>query len=61
MRTLDDRPSIFVGGNPIFSSERVLHKDYDRKGSVEKKVSGRESQGTRRQDELIGVNPPVVK
>jgi hypothetical protein len=23
----------------------MLHKDYDRKGSVEKEVSGRESQG----------------
>jgi hypothetical protein len=28
---------------PSFSSERVLHKDYDSKGSVEK-ISGRESQ-----------------
>jgi hypothetical protein len=46
---------------PILSSERVLHKDNDRKVSVEKKVSGRESQGARRQDELIGGNPPVVK
>jgi hypothetical protein len=25
--------------NPIFSSERMLHKDNDRKGSVEKKKS----------------------
>jgi hypothetical protein len=29
--------SIFVRDKPIFSSERVLHKDYDRKGSVAKK------------------------
>jgi hypothetical protein len=42
-------------------SERVLHKDYDRKGSVEKIFSGRESQGVWRQDELIGGKPPVVK
>jgi hypothetical protein len=29
---------------PIFSSERMLHKDYERKDSVEK-IYGRESQG----------------
>jgi hypothetical protein len=45
---------------PVLSSERKLHKDYDRKGSVEK-VSGRESQGACRQDELIGGKPSVVK
>jgi hypothetical protein len=32
----------------------MLHKDYDRKGSVEKRISGREPQGVWRQDELIG-------
>jgi hypothetical protein len=31
---------------PIFSSERMLHKDYNHKGSVEKEISGLESQGT---------------
>jgi hypothetical protein len=54
------RLSIFVRDNPSFSSERMLHKDYDRKDSVEK-ISGREPQGARRQDELIGGKPPVVK
>jgi hypothetical protein len=39
----------------------MLHKDYDRKGSVDKKISGREFQGAWRQDELIGSKPPVVK
>jgi hypothetical protein len=39
----------------------MLHKDYDRKGSVAKKFSGRESQGAWRQDELIGGTLPVVK
>jgi hypothetical protein len=39
----------------------MLPEDYDRKDSVEGKVSGRESQGARRQDELIGGKPPVVK
>jgi hypothetical protein len=31
------RPSIFIRNKPIFSSVRMLHKDYDRKGSVDKK------------------------
>jgi hypothetical protein len=39
----------------------MLHKDNDSKGSVEKKIFGRESQGVWRQDELIGGKPPVVK
>jgi hypothetical protein len=39
----------------------MLHKEYDRKGLVGKKISGRESQGAWRQDELIGGKPPVVK
>jgi hypothetical protein len=56
------KASIFIRDKPIFSSERKLHKDYDRKSSVAKKnMSGRELQGACRQDELIGGNPPVVK
>jgi hypothetical protein len=40
----------------------MLHKDYDRKGSVAKiKNSGREPQEAWHQDELIGGKPPVVK
>jgi hypothetical protein len=39
----------------------MLREDYDRKGSVEKKIAGRESQGACRQNELIGGKPPVVK
>jgi hypothetical protein len=38
----------------------MLHKDYDRKRSVQK-IIGRESQGAWRQDELIGGKLPVVK
>jgi hypothetical protein len=38
----------------------MLHKDYDRKTSA-KKISGRESQGACRQDELTGAKPPVLK
>jgi hypothetical protein len=45
---------------PILSSERMLHKEYDRKCSVEK-IAGCESQGAWGQDELIGGKPPVVR
>jgi hypothetical protein len=38
----------------------MLHKDYNRKGSVAK-ISGHDPQGAWRQDELIGGKPPVVK
>jgi hypothetical protein len=40
--------------------EGVLHKDYYRKGSVGKSISGSESQGAWRQDKLIGGKPPVA-
>jgi hypothetical protein len=36
IRTFDERQSIFIRDKPIFPSERMLHKGYDRKGSVEK-------------------------
>jgi hypothetical protein len=50
-----ERLSIFTRDTPIFSSERMLHKNYDRKGLVVKKNdSGRESQEAGRQDKLIG-------
>jgi hypothetical protein len=39
----------------------MLHKGYDRKGSVGKKISGRGTQGACRQDELIGGKPSVAK
>jgi hypothetical protein len=32
--TLEKRPSIFITYKPIFSSDRMLHKDYYRKGSA---------------------------
>jgi hypothetical protein len=32
----DEKPSIFIRNKPIFSSERILLEDYDRKGSIEK-------------------------
>jgi hypothetical protein len=48
----------FGGICSLLSSERMLHKDYDRQLQ---KNSGRESQGACHQDELIGGKPPVVK
>jgi hypothetical protein len=49
-----------VNDTAILSSERMLHKDYDRKCSVEKNT-GRESERACRQDKLIGGKPPVIK
>jgi hypothetical protein len=47
---------------PVLSSERILRKDYNRKGSVvNKKISGRDPQGAWCQGELIGGKLPVVK
>jgi hypothetical protein len=37
MRTLDERPSIFIRDKPIIWSERMLHKDCYCKGSLKKK------------------------
>jgi hypothetical protein len=45
----------------ILSSERNLHKDDDGKGSIEKRIDGRDAHGLWCQDELIGGKPPVVK
>jgi hypothetical protein len=39
----------------------MLDKNYDHKGSVAKKISGRDPQEAWCQDELIGGKPPVVK
>jgi hypothetical protein len=35
--TLGGRPSIFIRDKAIISSERMLHKDYNRKSSIEKR------------------------
>jgi hypothetical protein len=58
---VDKMPSVFIRDEPTFSSERMLHKDYYRKGSVEKENSGHDPQGVWCQDELIGGKPPVAK
>jgi hypothetical protein len=39
----------------------LVREDYDRKGSVEKIVSGRESEEAWRQDQMIGGKLSVVK
>jgi hypothetical protein len=58
---IDGSPRMFIRDKRIFSSERMLHKDYYRESSLEKKISGRGSQGAWRQDELIGGKPSVIK
>jgi hypothetical protein len=35
--TLDEKPSIFIRDKPIFSSERMLHKDYNARIQLEKR------------------------
>jgi hypothetical protein len=35
--TLDERSSIFIRDKPLFSSKRMLHKDYYHRSSAEKK------------------------
>jgi hypothetical protein len=37
IHTFDKRPSLFIRDKPIFSSERKLHNNYDRKRSVPNK------------------------
>jgi hypothetical protein len=54
-------PAAIVNDRPKLLSEGVLRKSYNRKCSVGKKSTDRESQGPFRQDELIGDKPPVVK
>jgi hypothetical protein len=55
--------SSLLGSNILLNThERMLHMDYYRKSSVEKKKNtGRGPQGARHHDELIGGKPPVVK
>jgi hypothetical protein len=36
---------MFIRDKPILSSEMMLHKDYDPKGSVVKIISGHDPQG----------------
>jgi hypothetical protein len=55
-------PAAILNDRPILSSERVLHRDYNRKDSIKIKTNDdRESQVVWRQEELIGGKPPVVK
>jgi hypothetical protein len=53
------RRSIFMRDKPILPSERMLHKDYDRKGSVKKNLWLWSSRDLA--PRLIGGKPPVVK
>jgi hypothetical protein len=49
IRTLNEGPSIFIRDKPTFSAEKMLHKDYYRKGSVEKNLWSWVSRGLTRQ------------
>jgi hypothetical protein len=42
---LSDEVQLPLSARLILFSERMLHKDYDRKGSVAKEISGRDPQG----------------
>jgi hypothetical protein len=53
-------PAEIVNCKPILSSERKLHKDYDRRGLIEKKIWSWVSRGSAPR-QLIGCKPPVVK
>jgi hypothetical protein len=59
--TLDEGPGIFIRDKPIFSSERMLHKAYYRRSSVEKQSLVVGLKGLDAKDEPIGGKPPVVK
>jgi hypothetical protein len=51
-----------VNNRSILSSEGILQNDYNRKVfNWQNKITGRESQGAWRQDELAGGKEPVVK
>jgi hypothetical protein len=52
--------SLFIRENLILSSEKMLRKDYGRKGSATKKNSGHEPLAAWSQDELIGSKSTVV-
>jgi hypothetical protein len=54
-------PAAIVKYRPILSSERMLHRTITASVQLENKITGRESLGACRQDELIGGKPPVVK
>jgi hypothetical protein len=70
------KTSKFIRDKPIFSSERMLHNDYDHKGSVEKKMalestqpltdmstrnlSGGKGWPARKADNLTAICEPIV-
>jgi hypothetical protein len=58
--TLDKDQAYPRETKPILSSDRMLRKGYERKGSATKK-NGREPQGPWRHDELFGSKQPVAK
>jgi hypothetical protein len=55
------RPNRIVNDRPVFSSEGIYIKTMTTNNHSKKKITGRESQGACREDELIGGKPPVIK
>jgi hypothetical protein len=53
-------PAAIVSDRHILSSESMVRKDYEGKGSV-KRICGRDPQKAWHQDELIGGKPPAIK
>jgi hypothetical protein len=52
---------LYVRNVHLKKGQAHSYKDYDRKSSFEKKISGRETEGAWRQAEFIGGKPPIVK
>jgi hypothetical protein len=59
MFVTSERRSLFIRDKLILSSEKILHRDYECKGPVEKNIWSWLSRGWR-QDGVIGGKPPVV-
>jgi hypothetical protein len=57
--TVEERPSIFISDKTSFSSERMLHKDYDSKGSTENKIWSWVSRGLRSRRNVGDKSPAV--
>jgi hypothetical protein len=52
---------LFIRDKHIFPSERMLRKDYDRKGSIEKKNLAASLKGLDAKTNWLAVNRQVVK
>jgi hypothetical protein len=58
IRTLDERPSMFIGDRPILSSESMLRKDYYRQ---DEPIGGKPQFSSRSVREVLKIGPELVK